>query len=400
MKKVNLSIFIVVAIHFQSKAQFMEPNFINNDTDIYSASFIAEWGGDTASIETFTIVGNHLFGKAIHLYPEPHLRQFNYYFNPDGSIRTMDIVFLDLANTSIPLKTKSGFLPYRIKMNSSNEVVDFRMVDKEGEKQFTHLSKRMDFFGGWTPIFGQWQWLTDLMIKGKLNRELKFLNYVIGDYNLEMTKLEGNVVIFDSDITAPITFYLDQKHKIKKINAIGSPWNYIIERHEPIDLEKYCKQFSKKKVIGDPSPHEKVDIEISDCRISIDYGRPSKRGREIFGSVVPFGKIWRTGAGSPTILSTTKDLSFNGVIIPKGHYNLFTKPDRDKWKLIFNAEKEAWGSAYRKEFDFASVDMVSKKTKEVVEKFTIEIIQKEVNGGILQLSWDKTIATIEFEIRN
>ena len=93
-------------------------------------------------------------------------------------------------------------------------------------------------------------------------------------------------------------------------------------------------------------------------------------------------------------------MSFNGVTIPKGHYNLFTIPNKDNWELIFNTEREAWGSAHRKEFDFATVNMVSREAKEVVEKFTIEIIQKEDGKGILKLSWDDTIATIEFEIRN
>lgn len=396
--KYFLHVLIFIFLAFTpSKAQFMDATFINTDSDSYSASFIAEWGGDTASIETFTIIGNHLFGRAIHLYPEPHLRQFSYHFNSNGSIRTMDVLFYDLNNTSIPLKSKTG-LPYRITMNAVNEVVDFRVLDAEGEKQFVHLSKRMDFFGGWTPIIGQWQWLTDLIAENRLENGLKFLNYIIGDYFIEITKKDDNLIVFDSDITAPITFYTNDKQKIEKIDGIGSPWNYVISRHDPIDLEIYCKHFAKKKVIGDPSPHEKIEAIISDCTIVVDYGRPSKRGREIFGNIVPYGKVWRTGAGTPTTFSTTKDLSFNGVVIPKGTYNLFTVPDKNKWKLIFNTEKEAWGSAYREEFDFAEVNMIVKESQDVSEKFKIEVIQKDETLGLLKLHWDKTIAIIEFEI--
>lgn len=384
----------------QAKAQFMEPNFINKDSDSYTSSFIAEWAGDTASIETFTIIGNHLFGRAIHLYPEPHLRQFNYYFNSNGSIRTMDVLFFDLENTSLPLKSKTGFLPYRITMNALNEVIDFRVIDKEGEKQFTHLSKRMDFFGGWIPIFGQWQWLTDLITENKLEKDLKFLNYAIGDYHMQLTQKTEYLIVFDSDITAPITFFLDNNNKIEKIDAIGSPWNYLINRHDPIDLENYFKHFAKKEVIGDPSPHEKFEVKISGCIIEIDYGRPSKRGREIFGNFVPYGKVWRTGAGSPTILTTNKDLIFNGVTIPKGSYNLFTIPNKGSWKLIFNTENEAWGSAYRKEYDFAEVNMTANEQEEEVEKFKIEIIPQEKGKGLLKLIWDKTSATVEFKILN
>ncbi len=397
MKSIQFLAIMLLAFS-QAKAQFMVPNFINRDSDSYTATFFAEWAGDTASVETFTIVGNHLFGRAIHLYPEPHLRQFNYYFNSNGSIRTMDVLFFDLENTSLPLKSKSGYLPYRITMNSMNEVVDFRLVDKEGEKQYTHLSKRMDFFGGWIPIFGQWQWLTDLITENKLEKDLKFLNYVIGDYNMQVTKKADNSIVFDSDITASITFFLDSNNKIEKIDGIGSPWNYMITRHDPIDLEIYAKHFAKKQMIGDPSPHEKFEVKISDALLEIDYGRPLKRGRKIFGGVVPYGKVWRTGAGSPTILTTDKDLVFNGVTIPKGSYNLFTIPNKDSWKLIFNTEKEAWGSAYRKEYDFAEVNMTSKYQEEEVEKFRIEIIPQEKGKGLLKLTWDKTSASVEFKI--
>ena len=398
MKNAVLSVAIILISVTNVKTQFMEPNFLERDLEPYSASFVAEWAEDTASIETFTIVGKHLYGRAIHLYPEPHLRQFSYNFNPNGSIRTMDIQFYDLHNTSVPLQSKTGFLPYRITMQAGNEIVDFRVVDKHGEKQFIHLSKRMDFFGGWTPIFGQWQWLTDLLYFNELNEDLKFVNYVIGDYHMELTKNSEDLVVFDSDITTPITFYLDDHKKIEKIDGMGSPWNYIIKRTKPIDLEFYCKRFAKKKVIGDPSPHEKIEIEISDCTIEIDYGRPSKRGREIFGHVVPYGQVWRTGAGSPTRIKTSQDLTFQGITIPKGAYNLFTIPNKDSWELIFNTEKEAWGSAYRKEYDFANVPMTTEATSEEVEKFRIELIDLEQGKGLLRLMWDKTVASIRFNL--
>jgi len=118
MKSLLLTSFTILFGSLQLHSQFMTPNIIYQGNTKYSASFIAEWAGDTASIETYSIIGNHMFGRAIHLYPEPHLRQFEFYYNQDGSIRSMDIQFFELANTSIPLNSKSGFLPYRIKMTA------------------------------------------------------------------------------------------------------------------------------------------------------------------------------------------------------------------------------------------------------------------------------------------
>lgn len=385
-------------IAFSAFSQFLEPHVINDNGDRYTASFIAEWGTDTASIETFTIVGNHLFGRAIHLYPEPHLRQFSYHFNENGSIRNMDVQFYDLFNTSVPLKSKTG-LPVRILMTSQNEVVDFRIIDNLGEKQFIHHSKRMDFFGGWTPIFGQWEWLNGLITSGEIGQNLKFLNYVIGDYDMQISQISEKQIEFRSDISAPIKFYLDSDSRIEKIDALGSPWNYIITRNSAIDIEKYTESFAKKKIIGDPSPHDQFSVEINGCHISMDYGRPSKRGRTIFGNVVRWNKVWRTGAGLPTTITTSCDLEFDEKIIQKGRYNLFTIPSEDKWLLIFNTEKDAWGSAYREEFDYQKVTMKSHVVDIIQDKFLIEIIKKDSVTGQLEMTWDDRTAIIFFKTK-
>jgi len=392
-----LQTLTIILIYTHLSGQFIEPNFINHDSVNYTSSFVAEWAGDTASIETYTIIGNHMFGKAVHLYPEPHLRQFEFYFNQDGSIREMDIQFYDLANTSIPLNSKTGYLPYRIKMDSDNEIVDFRTIDKEGEKQWIHKVSRMDFFGGWTPILGQWQWLTNQLLNDNLDDDLLFLNYVIGDYDLELRKESETEVVFSSAISAPITFYVDGGGSIDSVNAIGSPWNYKIYKTPPLDVESYTQAFVDKKVIGDPSPHDNIQSNIDGASISVGYGRPSKRGRKIFGELVPYDKVWRTGAGAPTTFTTSKDLIFDNVKIPADTYNIFTIPGESKWTLIFNKEEGAWGSAYRSEFDFAKVEMNTSIMKSITEKFTIHINSKSSEGELIMI-WDKTIAKVQFSI--
>ncbi|MEZ5043320.1 MAG: DUF2911 domain-containing protein [Saprospiraceae bacterium] len=149
--------------------------------------------------------------------------------------------------------------------------------------------------------------------------------------------------------------------------------------------------------MGNPSPQGNVQLNIGQTKLSVAYGRPSMRGRKIFGELVPFGKVWRTGAGATTKFSNTTSLNFNGVVIPKGTYNLFTVPENSEWTLIFNTEEEAWGSAYRSEFDFAKVPMKTTSLNEPVEMFTIELNQT-IDGGELIMMWNKTKSTIEFTI--
>ena len=101
--------------------------------------------------------------------------------------------------------------------------------------------------------------------------------------------------------------------------------------------------------------------------------------------------------GEKQWVHTVPRMDFNGVIVPKGTYNLFTIPEESAWTLIFNTEEEAWGSAYRSEFDFAKVPMRTTNMKEIIEKFTIEINPTN-DGGELIMMWDKTKSKIEFTV--
>jgi hypothetical protein len=97
------------------------------------------------------------------------------------------------------------------------------------------------------------------------------------------------------------------------------------------------------------------------------------------------------------MFTTDKGLEFNGTLIPAGRYNIFTMPAEDHWTLVFNTEEETWGSAYDSGFDFARVPMDLSNTKDVIEKFTIEIVPAK-KGGTLQMMWDQTLAQVEFTV--
>jgi len=364
----------------------------------YSANFIAEWAKDTASIETFTIVEKHMFGRALHLYPEPHLRQFDFLYDDNGSIKNMDIQFYDLDNTSLPLEAKTG-LPYRIHMNFENGTIHFKTVDRTGEKDYIYSSNRMDYFGGWIPIISQWEWLSQLANEGRSDNDLKFVNYIVGVYDMMIERKNVNENIFGTEISSvPIKLFLDNNGNIKMVDAMGSPWNFIVHRTGPLNVEEFTKSFSNKEVMGNPSPLEIDSTQIGKSKFRLEYGRPSKRNRVVFGNVVPYGEIWRTGAGAATKFSFDSDIKIGETVIPKGTYNLFTIPEREMWHLIFNTEKNAWGSAHHSKYDLVKFKMNLSELIDPVERFTISVIDSNDNTGILKMSWDKTEATIQLKI--
>lgn len=142
------------------------------------------------------------------------------------------------------------------------------------------------------------------------------------------------------------------------------------------------------------SPPAQVTKEVSGKTVTIDYSRPSKRGREIFGSLEAYGKVWRTGANETSWIELSKDVKVEGKKLEAGKYGLFTIPGEEEWTIIFNKAWSGWGAYdYKKSDDVLRVTVPSQEVEEPVEVFTIDISAE----GIVSLSWDRT--NVEFTIK-
>lgn len=143
-----------------------------------------------------------------------------------------------------------------------------------------------------------------------------------------------------------------------------------------------------------PSPPGTTECTIKGKKVTISYSRPSMRNRKIMGELVPYGKVWRTGANEATTLTTEADLDIGGAKVPAGTYTLYTLPSADTWKLIINKQTGQWGTEYHQDQDLARVDM--KKTDIVVpvEQFTISLDQDGNDSADLILEWEKTRLTV------
>ncbi|HXT13030.1 MAG TPA: DUF2911 domain-containing protein [Candidatus Angelobacter sp.] len=150
---------------------------------------------------------------------------------------------------------------------------------------------------------------------------------------------------------------------------------------------------------GGHSPHETTSRVVNGDRITITYGRPYMKGRQIWGGLVPFGKVWRTGADEATTLITQKPIEIGGTTVPAGAYTLFTLPNEDgSAKLIINKEIGQWGigpGSYDEKQDVARVDMKKETLDTPVEEFTMTVTR----DGQLKMSWDKTQYSVSFTVQ-
>jgi DUF2911 family protein len=146
------------------------------------------------------------------------------------------------------------------------------------------------------------------------------------------------------------------------------------------------------------SPRDSAVASFGDAKLSVDYGRPYKRGREIFGGLVPWNRVWRTGANAATTFVTSRDLEIGGQAVPAGSYTLYTVPAPTGWKLIINKQTGQWGTAYDESQDLARIDMKVDRVATPVEQFTIELAPSG-SAGVMNLVWDTTRASVPITVK-
>lgn len=155
------------------------------------------------------------------------------------------------------------------------------------------------------------------------------------------------------------------------------------------------------------SPHETISKVVDGNRITIVYGRPYSKNpksgevRHIWGTLVPYGKVWRTGADEATLLITQKPIMLGGAAIPAGAYTLFTLPESaGAAKLIVNKQIGQWGLQYDEKQDFARVDLKEDPLDQPLDQFTMAVERNASGGGgVVKLMWEGTQYSVPFTVQ-
>jgi hypothetical protein len=145
-----------------------------------------------------------------------------------------------------------------------------------------------------------------------------------------------------------------------------------------------------------PSPTQTIKQDFGVSTVELVYSRPAMKGRKIFGDLVPYGKVWRTGANNATRIKFADDVMFGGQTLKAGEYAIYTIPNKDEWDIIVNKGSANWGTEYKQEDDLFRIKARSSKLDDAVESFTMQIANIKPNGGDLQIMWDKTSVSVPF----
>lgn len=149
-----------------------------------------------------------------------------------------------------------------------------------------------------------------------------------------------------------------------------------------------------------PSPHAKIEQTVGLTDVTVEYSRPNMRGRTVFGDLVPYDKLWRTGANQNTMITFSTDVTISGSNVKAGTYAIFTKPGKTNWEVYFYSDTQNWGTPQK--WDDSKV--VAKATPQVyempmdIETFTITIDDVASGSAVLGILWEKTYVGVKFEV--
>jgi Protein of unknown function (DUF2911) len=358
-------------------------------------AFITSLGTDTLAVEQFTRTPARLETDLAVRVPRTRRIHFVATLNPDQTVARLEIA----VQPAVPAPDAPAFSGEMVfgkdsaitTVHAGDSTQTLRTATAAGampissasyalyEQIFLHLKKsgRDSVAFQIVPIGGNQAYPTYAVRRGP---DAMDFSYFGSPAHAKVDK-EGNLL------------FLDGRETTNKV---------LVKRVPKADVDGALKMFAARDAaehpMGQLSPRDTVRATIGSAHIVIDYGRPHKRGREIFGTVVPWDQVWRTGANAATGFTTDADLKVGGTTIPKGSYTLWSLPTKNGAKLIVNSQTGQWGTDYDASKDFARVDVATESLPQPVEIFTIAI-DPQGNGGMLKLVWDRTQYSLPFTVQ-
>jgi hypothetical protein len=188
---------------------------------------------------------------------------------------------------------------------------------------------------------------------------------------------------------------------VESVDGARTTQHIYSRRQNSADVAALATMFAERerqsRAMGILSPRDTVNASVGSGKLWVDYGRPSARGRKVFGANGVLGDtIWRTGANAATQFRTDVPLTVAGQAIPAGMYTLWTVAMPGRYQLIFNKQVGQWGTEYKSEQDLARVPLQVTMLAQPVDRFTIAVEPTGGNAGVLRLRWDTTELTVPF----
>jgi hypothetical protein len=366
-----------------------------------SGAFVIRLGNDTTAVERYTRTAARLEGDVVARAPRTTVRHYVIDFAPNGNVTRGEIVIRLPGAPATAAPTQRVVVTF----TGDSAVVEVRRDTAAVQtRRIAVPAGTVPMVGGAANTFASFELLAQ-RFRSAHSDSLPIRALYLGGANPTMmaAKPLGRDSLWIYDGNDVFHVRIDNNGLIQGAVPLSGTQQFTVTRVATVDIDGLATAFATRERngqgLGALSTRDTVRATVAGAALWIDYGRPAKRGRVIFGStIVPWGEVWRTGANAATQFRTDHDLELGGIRLPAGFYTLWTLPTQAGWKLLINSETGQWGTDHHANRDLFQLDMRTATLPSAVERFVIAVAS-EGQGGVLKLQWDTTEASIPFTVR-
>lgn len=350
-------------------------------------AFVTTLGSDTVAFERFVLQGNTLAVEAVTRSPSTRLWDLRMSWDNDGRLTTYEATQRAPGAAAGEFTVRTGF-------TARGDSLVWTTTSGGQTRSMTRAvtNPRAPFA---PPLLSPYMVAARIALaRGDATAHVTSTG---GGFDMEVSRPEAAWVAFREAQLGTIRLRLDPRWRAQEIDARSSTLGSYARRLSDIDIAGWARAFAERDVagrgLGVLSPPDTVHARVGDATITIGYHRPSTRGRTIFGNVVPWGQVWRTGANQATSFTTDRDLLIGGTAVPAGSYTIWSIPSPSGWQLILNRQTGQWGTQYNAAQDLAHIPMRVETLASPMEQFTIALTPRG-NESDLSFAWDRTRAVV------
>lgn len=353
-------------------------------------SFVARLGSDTLAVERYVATAREITGTSVVRTPRTTVRRYTITLGTGGVVERVHVTYAPVAGPP------AAEVDYRY---FDDSVVVEQRRDTTVRRYTVAVSGRPlpffeNLFAGWAVAIrramSEGDHPTFQVLAGR------------GTLDYDVQRRSNGVLDLVNPQFGPMHARMDAEGRLQQLDMRETTDKYLVDRVTTLDVDALAASFAARDSsghgLGMLSPRDTARADVAGAHILVDYGRPSMRGRTIFGGdPVPWNAVWRLGANAATQLITDHDLTIGDAAVPAGTYSLFAIPARDGWTLIINKQHGQWGTVYDQAQDLARVPMRVRPLPDPVEQMTITL-RREGSGGVIVVAWERTEASVRLRV--
>jgi len=359
-------------------------------------AFVTTLGADTVAVEVYTVTDRTIEGILVERTPYTHIIEYVADLDANGHI----------ASLSFTKRTPDANPAGPVAQNVSTRVMDgtATITTEGGDNAGTVV---VDSVGMAIPMLGrnavamfEFEHVASMLHNGAQDIMILGPTGSAPRGNAAMV-LSADTVSMDY-FGSPRKGWTDGKGQLLGVSGAVTTNKSESRRVQPFLVgemaERWAAMDTAGKGIGTPSPGAVVAMSLDGANVEVNYSQPAKRGRAIWGQLVPEGQVWRTGANAATHFSTSSNLDIAGNELPAGTYTLWSIYENGALRLIVNSQTNQWGTLHDPALDLFSAEMTKSELGEMAERFTISIEDTD-EGGTIHFDWDMNRFSLPFSVK-